>query len=208
MPDGVVNDRWGLGDVVLPPHFRSLEYDVSDEITADKWEAVRGIGRTFGFNRNEPVEDYGTAAQYIRLLIDVVSKNGNLLLNVGPMADGTIPRPQVEVLRGLGAWLDLYGEAIFETRRWIRFRCATDQGIEVRFTRSPSTGTVYAILLGPPKQPAITLLDFREAPVAIRLVGSGEALGWERSGSGIRIHLPEALPDQPAHALAIDLRTE
>lgn len=205
VPDGVVNDRWGFGAVELPPHFRSLEYDVSDEISADKWEEVRGIGRTFGYNRNEPEEDYGTAAQYIRLLIDVVSKNGNLLLNVGPMADGTIPRPQVEVLRGLGAWLDRYGEAIFATRPWTRFRGETDQGIEVRFTRDASGATVYALLLGVPSEPAITLLDFPEKPTGIRMVGSDEALAWERSGTGIAIHLPGSLPDQPAHALAIEL---
>jgi len=213
VPDGVVNDRWGFGNSALPPHFRSVEYDVSDEITADKWEAVRGIGRSFGFNRNEPIEDYGTARQYIHLLIDVVSKNGNLLLNVGPMADGTIPRPQVAILRALGTWLDLYGEAIFATRPWTRFGGITDQDIEVRFTRAAAAAgatagaTVYAVLLGAPSQPAITLLDFPETPASIRMVGSGEPLNWERSGAGIRIQLPESLPDQPAHAVAIELRT-
>ncbi len=205
VPDGVVNDRWGFGDVNLPPHFRSVEYDVSDEITPDKWEAVRGIGRTFGFNRIQAIEDYGTAEQYIHLLADVVSKNGNLLLNVGPMADGTIPRPQVEILSALGAWLDLYGKAIFDTRPWIRFGGATDQGIGVRYTRDADGVTVYAVLLGAPSRATITLLDFPETPAAVRLVGSDEVLTWRRVGTGIEIQLPDSLPEQPAHAVAIEL---
>ncbi len=208
VPDGVVNDRWGFGPIELPPHFRSVEYDVSDEITADKWEAVRGIGRTFGFNRNQAIEDYGSAEQYIHLLIDVVSKNGNLLLNVGPMSDGTIPSPQVEILRALGTWLDLYGEAIFDTRPWSRFDGVTDQDIELRFTRNADASIVYALILGTPSQRSLTLLDFPETPASIRLVGSGEALTWERSGDGIRIHFPESLPDQPAHAVAIALAAD
>jgi alpha-L-fucosidase len=203
VPDGVVNDRWGFAELALPPHYRSVEYDVSDEITADKWEAVRGIGKTFGFNRNQPLEDYGTPEDYIRLLIDVVSKNGNLLLNVGPMADGTIPAPQVEVLRALGSWLDLYGDAIFATRPWQRHGGATAEGIDVRFTRSGDGNLVYAILLDTPATESITLLDFAETPTSVRLLGSDEPLQWERVGTGLKIELPTALPDQPAHALAI-----
>jgi alpha-L-fucosidase len=206
VPDGIVNDRWGRDPATLPPHFRSVEYDVRDEIAADKWEAVRGIGRTFGYNRNQTIEQYGTAEQYIHLLIDVVSKNGNLLLNVGPMADGTIPAPQVDILRALGDWLGLYGEAIFATRPWTRFAGTTDQGIPVRFTRSADGRIVYAILLGAAPAPTITLQEFPESAAAVRLVGSGETLAWERVGNALRVRLPRTLPRQPAHAIAIALQ--
>ncbi len=205
VPDGVVNDRWGFGPIELPPHFRSVEYDVSDGIADDKWEAVQGIGKTFGFNRNQPLEDYGTAEQYIHLLVDVVSKNGNLLLNVGPMDDGTIPTQQVEILRALGDWLDLYGEAIFDTRPWSRFAGTTNQGIGVRFTRSLDRETVYAVLLGSPAGASIALLDFPETPASVRLLASDEELAWRRSGTGVVIELPSVLPEHPAHALAISL---
>ena len=205
VPDGVVNDRWGLGREITTSHFRSVEYDVSDEITADKWEAVRGIGKTFGYNRNQPIEDYGTPEQYIHLLIDVVSKNGNLLLNVGPLADGTIPAPQVDVLRGLGDWLDHYGEAIFETRPWTRFTGPTEEGVPVRFTRHADGGVLYVLLLAATPPRSITLLDFPESPASVHLVGSGEGMNWQRVGAGVRIQVPESLPDQPAHALAVRL---
>ncbi len=205
VPDGVVNDRWGLGRSIDTPHYRSVEYDVADEITTDKWEAVRGIGKTFGYNRNQPVEDYGTPEQYIHLLIDVVSKNGNLLLNVGPLADGTIPAPQVDVLRGLGDWLDRYGEAIFGTRPWTRFGGVTAEGISVRFTSSGEGDTVYAVLLGTPMGPTISLLDFPEIPSSIRAIGTEGVLAWDHTGGILTIELPTGLPNLPAHAFAITL---
>jgi alpha-L-fucosidase len=208
VPDGVVNDRWGF-DGAAPADFRTAEYDVRDEIAPDKWEAVRGIGRTFGFNANQPVPDYGTAEKYLHLLADVVSKNGNLLLNVGPMADGTVPAPQVEILEALGAWLERYGAAIFATRPWTRFGGESAQGIDVRFTQSPDGSLVYAILLGTPDGGAITLRDFAATPAEVRLADARRAghapLEWRRDGDDLRVELPSDLDALPAHALAITL---
>jgi alpha-L-fucosidase len=205
VPDGVINDRWGRDPALLPPHFRSVEYDVRNEIADDKWEAVRGIGRTFGFNRNQRVEDYGTAEKYIHLLIDVVSKNGNLLLNVGPMADGTIPAPQVDVLHALGAWLDLYGEAIFATRPWTRFAGTTAEGLAVRFTQSRDGDVVYALVLGPLAGDTITIQSFANVPATVRLAATGTSLVWDQVGGDLRITLPQSRASQPAHAFAIQL---
>jgi len=208
VPDGVVNDRWGL-DGAIPGDFRTVEYDVRDEISPDKWEAVRGIGRAFGFNGNQTDAQYGTPEKYLHLLIDVVSKNGNLLLNVGPRADGSIPQPQVDVLEEIGAWLTRSGEAIFATQPWTRFGGTTDQGVAVRFTQRRDGGVVYGILLGTPAGGAITLRDFPETPATIALLdtahGDAQPLAWRRDGDGIRIELPAALEARPAHALAITL---
>jgi alpha-L-fucosidase len=206
VPDGVVNDRWStLGAPPPPGGFRTVEYDVPDQIDPEKWETVRGIGRTFGYNRNELPEDYGTPEKYIYMLIDVVSKNGNLLLNVGPMDDGTIPEEQVTILRALGAWNSLYGEAIFGTRPWTRYAGTTDQGIPVRFTQRRDGSTAYAILLGTPSGSRVTLLDFPETPTAVRLVGSDKPIVWDHAQGNLQIDLPAALPAQPAHAFAIEL---
>jgi len=208
VPDGVVNDRWGF-DGSNPSDFTTAEYDVRDEISAEKWEAVRGIGRTFGFNVNQPVEDYGTPEKYLHLLIDVVSKNGNLLLNVGPMADGTIPAPQVEILEALGAWLERHGEAIFATRPWTHHRGETAEGVDVRFTRSQDGSVVYALLLGTPQGGAITLRGFGATPSAVRLADTSRAdappLAFRRDGDDLRIEVPADLDAELAHALAITL---
>ncbi|PHM05575.1 alpha-L-fucosidase, partial [Nostoc sp. 'Peltigera malacea cyanobiont' DB3992] len=73
--------------------------------------------------------------------VDIVSKNGNLLLNIGPNADGSISKLQTERLLGLGKWLDVNGEAIFGSRYWIRSEDVSTQGIRVRYTTNK--GNLY-----------------------------------------------------------------
>ena len=77
---------------------------------------TRGIGYSFGYNQEETEKDMMSAKTMLFTLMDVVSKNGNMLLNVGPMADGTIPEMQKKPLLELGAWLKVNGEAVYGTR--------------------------------------------------------------------------------------------
>src|SRR4029079_544478 len=94
IPDGVINDRFSL--IAGTTHHDDVtpEFTVLTDISAQKFETVRGMGRGFGYNQNESDADLETADGLVRLLVDVVSKNGNLLLNVGPKSDGTIPAAQ------------------------------------------------------------------------------------------------------------------
>ena len=96
--DGVVNDRWATATASPHHDFRTAEFNADEAIAPDKWEAVRGMSRGFGYNANETDADYGPPEKFVHLLIDVVAKNGNLLLNVGPRADGSIPEPQLRIL--------------------------------------------------------------------------------------------------------------
>lgn len=117
IPDGVVNDRWGI-----PTHgYKTREYSHVAGIQPTPWEACRGLGYSFGYNQTEDENASMDGAEVIRYLVDVVSKNGNLLLNVGPRADGTIPELQLTALDELGGWLETNGQAIFATRPWLRF---------------------------------------------------------------------------------------
>lgn len=205
VPDGVINDRW-VGAGAAPHHdFRTAEFSVDAAIATDKWEAVRGMSRGFGYNENETPADYGPPEKFVHLLADVVAKNGNLLLNVGPRADGSIPEPQLRILATLGDWLAANGEAIYATRPWSRAAATTDQGIDVRFTAARGGGTVYAIVLGTPSAGALTIEGFHDQPAAVRLVASGATLPWALTDAGLRVTVPALPATGLAHALAIDL---
>ena len=202
--DGVVNDRWSGGS--SPHHdFRTAEFSDDASIASDKWEEVRGMSRGFGYNQNEELADYGPPEKFVYLLIDVVAKNGNLLLNVGPRADGSIPDPQVRILTTLGNWLAANGEAIYATRPWARVGTTTERAIDVRFTADPARQIVFAILLGTPPAGPLTIDGFTDMPSEVRVVENGAAVPWSMSEAGLRVDLPALAPDGFAHALAIDL---
>jgi alpha-L-fucosidase len=140
-------------DGIIPqpiPHsdFRTPEYARFPDIQAKKWEATRGMSHSFGFNRNDTEADYASAETLIGDFIDGVAKNGNLLLNVGPMASGEIPEPQARRLKAFGAWLRANGSAIYGTRPWDRAEATTADGLPVRFTRGAAG--VNLIVLGSP----------------------------------------------------------
>jgi len=182
--------------------FRTPEYATYAKATAKKWEATRGIGHSFGYNRNERPEDLISVKDLVHLLVDVVSKNGNLLLNVGPMADGTIPPEQEARLEGLGAWLKLNGEAIFDTRPWERAEGQTDGGLPVRFTRTDDA--LYAIVLGKPQTDRVEISALSVPETAsVYVLGYNAPFAWQRRGSTLTLTLPRTLPDTPAVALKI-----
>ncbi len=119
------------------PHssFRTPEYAAFKTIQAKKWEATRGMSHSFGFNRNDTEADYETTESLISSLVEAVSRNGNVLLNVGPRAtDAGIPAEQLSRLKAMGAWLRANGEAIYGAGCWERSDGETADGMPVRFT--------------------------------------------------------------------------
>lgn len=112
-PDAIVNDRWGNG---TQHGFKTPEYSAGISVTDRPWAECRGIGRSFGYNRNEDLDNFLTDSELIQHFCELVAHGGGLTLNVGSMADGTIPLIQQERLRALGRWLQVNGEAIYGTR--------------------------------------------------------------------------------------------
>lgn len=160
-------------------------------------------------------------------LIDIVSKNGQLLLNISPKADGSIPENQREVLLGLGAWLESYGEAIYNTRPFTMFGhgpttagkghfggIALDKGYtskDIRYTRNGDT--VYALQLGAPASGEKVLLKaftpHKDAAVpevkSVEMLGSQEAITWSQGSAGVLITAPASSPDSMAVVYKLQL---
>jgi len=112
----VVNDRWGKDCRHKHGTYYTTEYAAGLKDAAHPWEENRGMGYSYGYNRAENINDYKTAREFIYMFCDLVSRGGNLLLNIGPTADGRIPVIMQQRLLEIGDWLRVNGEAIYGTR--------------------------------------------------------------------------------------------
>ncbi len=206
VPDGIVNNRHkytagakGYTNPV-PYDFTTPEYQVLDTITTKKWETCRGIGHSFGYNQTEDANDFLSVDDLVDGFIDIVSKNGNLLLNVGPRADGSIPEGQLLRLRGLGNWLKINGESIYGSRAWTHSSAKTSDGKRVRFTKKENT--LYIFLLDEPSGNVVTIKDFTlDVGKKLTLIDGNFPVSCANDGSDIKITLPANYKKSTAYVL-------
>ena len=137
--EGVVNDRFND----RYHDFLTKEYKQGKVDRSEKWEICRGMGLSFGYNENEGDDQIISEQGLISLLVGTVANNGNLLINIGPKADGTIPAEQERRLLVLGSWLETNGEGIYETRCSRRESVVSDNGTAVHFTAKGSDLYVF-----------------------------------------------------------------
>jgi alpha-L-fucosidase len=191
------------------------------DIRSRFWQTDTSISkRSWGYIRND---EFKTADSIVDDLVDIVSKNGALLLNVGPSADGTIPEQAEKILLEIGQWLAVNGEAIYGTRPWKIFGEGPTQVVpgsfkdteraaftseDFRFTAKD--GTLYAIALAWPAGGRLVIKSLAEgSPYAgppirsVQLLGSDAALKWTRTAEGLVIELPAARPCDHAFAFRI-----
>ena len=187
-PEAVTNDRWNQNPELY--NFTTPEYQVFDSIPPLKWETCRGIGYSFGYNQVEGDEHLLSSEALVHLLIDIVSKNGNLLLDVGPAADGSIPENQLKRLNDLGDWLAINGEGIFGTKPWRMTSSKLKDGSEVRFTQKNED--LYIFLISSPKGKTILIPSCKTSQSSkVLLYGTKiESLPFSSVGDGIEIKLP------------------
>jgi alpha-L-fucosidase len=195
-PDCLVNGRIGngLGDYAETGDNRIP----TTEVQAD-WETPATINDTWGFKRLD--NNWKSPADLVHKLVDIASKGGNYLLNVGPTAEGVIPQPSVERMQAIGAWLKTNGEAVYGTRP------GPLQGIEgYRTTRRGST-----VLLHVFDWPADGIVRMPALPGALsspRLLANGTPLEVQRDGDGWQIRTGAAsAPDPLDTVLALELST-
>ncbi len=190
-----------------------------DAISSSSWCYTDGI-------------EYYSKKQILHGFLDRISKNGNLLLNISPEADGTIPQGQKDVLLAMGAWLKKYGEAVYATRAWVKYGegptlMGAKQGVftapaegtakDVRYTRSKDNTTLYAILLGwDAGQKEIALASLASKNIDLKHLKSvmlidGPAgkyipLAYRQDDEGLTISLPERSFEEMAYVIKLTFR--
>jgi len=193
----VVNDRWGKETRSKHGDYYTTEYDlVHDEKgIGDKsthpWEESRGIGTSYGYNQFETAEDYFTSRQLIHLLIEKVGNGGNLLLNIGPQADGLIPVVMQERLLDMGKWLKVNGEAIYGTTAWNE-RPETRQTNKVFYTLKHDA--LYVLCTTWPDQP-ITIPGVKQRG-KVSLLGSQVPVKSALKNGQLTLQVPAIRPGQ------------
>ncbi len=227
-------DKWGK-EVVIVRKQDDLPLDVSvDDLEKSRknkmgekvWMADETISKgSWCYTQDLQIKE---ARDVLHVLIDIVSKNGVLLLNVSPKADGTIPENQKDVLLTIGKWLETYGEAIYETRPWYTFGegpTVEPEGhfqnheafLKIKYSEkdiryTTKENVIYAIMLGKPEG----LTEIRLESYAtdklpqtinikhVSLLGSGDPLSWELDEQGLVIHIPDHNLDDMAQVFKIE----
>jgi alpha-L-fucosidase len=193
----VVNDRWGIGTRGVNGGYHTSEYSSeADKVsTAHPWEESRGMGQSYGFNRAENIDDYNTSEQLVHELVSIVSRGGNLLLNIGPDGDGTIPVIMQQRLADIGDWLQINGEAIYGTSPWL-----TEKPGAVKTAANPQlyytakNKTVYVIS---PKWPEknILVVGAKGTPgTRVTMLGVDGAVKFTNTKTGVLITVPAVSP--------------
>lgn len=181
-----------------------IERGMAPDIRPDFWQTCTSVSKnSWGYVSNHK---YKEVDSLIDDLIDIVSKNGALLLNIGPTAEGLIPEPEQKMLREMGKWLEINGEAIYGTRPWKKYgegptaaaggsfadtKRKAFTGDDFRFTTKGDA--LYAIALA---WPADTKLLIKSLPTSegriesVKVLGSKAKANWEQSDEGLSVELP------------------
>lgn len=195
------------------PGIRKLPWQTDTSIGKNSWSYVSNW-------------ESKTANQIVDDLVDIVSKNGCLLLNVGPKSDGTIPDDQKAILLQIGDWLTMNGEAIYDTKYWNTFgegptevkkghhSEGNNQDLsakDIRFTQKDNK--LYAIVLDWPKDGKVNITtlaknseygkDLKIKEVAV--LGSSEKITWEQTNEGLKVKMPTKKPGDFAYTIALTL---
>jgi alpha-L-fucosidase len=188
----VINDRWGKETRSKHGGIYTTEYDlIHDQTSIGKinhpWEECRGIGGSFGYNRNENLDDYSSSQELINILIDKVARGGNLLLNIGPTADGRIPVIMQQRLKDMGDWLKVNGDAIYETRAWENAPSITPN---VFFTRKGKD--LYVLCTKFPEKEIVVKGIGKASKVS--MLGTTQKVSFSVSGGILKIKPPVITP--------------
>ena len=226
--EAVMNGKWLKED-----QRRALVYDIergkANDILPQTWQTDTCIG-SWHYDRGiYDRKQYKPASSVVRMLADIVSKNGVLMLSVPLRRDGQPDEQEIEIVKEIGAWLKMNGEAIYATRPWKVYgegpstkvaekgqfdgqKDMSDKPFtpeDIRFTQSKDGKTLYAIVLEIPKDGKVTVKSLAAGSDkhpgkigSVRLVGGGK-LKFTRDANGLHVTLPEKFNGKTAFALKI-----
>ena len=219
----VVDDRWGSDTQRKHGGFWTTEYGAGLSDASHPWEESRGMAYSYGYNRAESADNYQSARELVLMLVDLVSRGGNFLLDIGPAADGTIPPIMEERLLQIGAWLKVNGEAIYGTSfagrscqwsegkrptqeygRWkVKYDLLDEVGQtskngmavkQVFFTKKPDA--LYAITAGWPGKELVLQNVRIAAGGTVTMLGVPGELKAQMSNRSLTIRTPELGPGE------------
>lgn len=179
-------------------NYQTPEQKVPEKPLDYPWETCMTMGDAWGY---VPNDNYKSTNTLVHLLIDIVAKGGNLLLDVGPKPDGTFPEPVLQRLTEIGQWMDINKEAIYATQPIAPYK--TDN---VCFTKSKN-GSTYALYLLDSKNSSeqkITIKSSPQKPKKVSLLGVKSTIKWKQVGNDLEISLPNTAKDLK-HALVFKI---
>ena len=194
-PDTIINGRIGhgmgdyieMGDNKIPEH--KLEGD---------WEVPMTLNDTWGYKSYD--HNWKTPGRVIQILVEVVSKGGNLLLNVGPTAEGEIPKPAVDILKEVGKWLKVNGESIYG---------ASASPIEVPpdalYMCTAKPGKLFIHVIAWPWYGELKVYDIHEKVRRVYLLATGDELNFTQEGTHLKIKVPRNPPDNIDTVIVLEL---
>jgi alpha-L-fucosidase len=217
---GVINYK----DFAMMEHSAVLDIERGQlgDIRPLPWQTDTSVGnKSWGYIKDDT---FKSPEFVVHQLIDIVSKNGNLLLNIGPRADGTIPEEVQQVLLDVGAWLNINGDAIYGSRPWKTYGEGPTKVAAGSFHDTDTTAytaedfrfttkgnVLYAIELGWPATGEAVIHSLGTAALhgqkvgGVSLLGSDGALQFQQQADGLHIKLPAAAPCKYAYAFRMDL---
>jgi alpha-L-fucosidase len=225
--EAVLNAK-GVSDQLAKALVADYERGLTSEIMKYAWQSETCIG-DWHYNRalyDEPGEygGYLPPRDVIHWMIDAVSKNGTFILDIPGKPDGTIDSKEIAVLDGVTSWMQVNGEAIYETRPWKIYgegpnsvKSGAFQGnsisnlgpTDIRFTRNKANNVVYALVLGWPQE-AIVVPSLGSSAVTqpgkvarVELIGTGATVNWKQKADGLRVELPNQYQPKVDYAAAL-----
>lgn len=221
-PEGVMCIKERPWQGLYAEGIATVDYErgLADHLMSEPWQTDDSIG-SWGYNRSAK---YAEPDLVVDKLVDIVAKNGNLLLNIPIKADGTLDKEATTLLNEVGAWLDVNGEAIYGTRPWFVYgdgsRSIQPRALkslmtfrDVRYTQK--AGVLYATVLAWPEEGTVLELPYVVSTFndmgkisKVHLLGSSEPPAWEAHPDGLRVTMPQTAPCKYAYVLKIELAQE